>query len=61
MGVLDVTAVAADRLTSCVANIWVVALLPSEEWSTVMFKSAAVKQCNSVLDGDAVKGACARQ
>jgi len=55
------TAVATDRLMSCIASIWVVALLPSEEWSTVMFKSPAVKQCSSVLDGDAVKGACARQ
>ena len=58
---MDMTAVATDRLMSCVASIWVVALLPSEEWSTVMFKSPAVKQCSSVLDGDAVKGACARQ
>ena len=34
---MNATAVAADQLMSCVANVVVVVLLPDEEWPTVVF------------------------
>ena len=56
---MDTTAVAADRLTSCIASDVVVVLLPDEEWPTVVFSGTAVKQCSNVQDGP-VRGARGR-
>ena len=60
-GLMNATAVAADRLMSCVASVVVVVLLPDEEWPTVVLRGTVVKQCSSVQDGYEVEGACARQ
>ena len=58
MVIVDVTAIAAGRLMSCVASIVVVALLPSEEWSTVTFTDLPSVQCSSALDGSYVESVC---
>ena len=60
---MDVTAIAAGRLMSCATSVVVVALLPSEEWSTVTIRDlptpkCAVQQCSGwFLCGKRVRGA----